>query len=150
MSSTAVWDRQFYTRERVSFQGDIAAQGKLLFHGLLKCTGNPGTGNKLRKNAYSKLYVFLFERSVIFTRKKDKKKKSTTPFYVYKTHISVSIRWYPWFIVHRIKYCIISLHGRSREIDRRSSGRIRAQTRNLFLRKMFDRFAHVSRHSSQH
>ncbi|XP_065357169.1 rho guanine nucleotide exchange factor 25-like [Calliphora vicina] len=55
-----------------NFDGIVSAQGQLLHRGFLKCNYDGKRRN---------LYVFLFKRSILFTKKIEPKKKYTIPTY---------------------------------------------------------------------
>jgi hypothetical protein len=69
------------------FDGKITAQGKLLLHGLLTVSDVQGT--VVGKN--KELQVFLFEQSIILSEIVGKKTQFTSPQYIYKTHMQVSL-----------------------------------------------------------
>lgn len=108
---------------RVMFQGNITAQGKLLYHGALRCAKNPNGNNRLKNAKYKDRYVFLFEHAVIFTTEEPGKKKNSTPLYVYKTHAPVG----------RPTRIAIVKH-------------VLVVSANYFLRIYFLYFLHASRH----
>ena len=66
------------------FEGKIVAQGKLLLHGPLLCTDDPGPSYKLKE-----MTVFLFEQIIIFAETVGRKSQFTSPVYTYKAHIQV-------------------------------------------------------------
>ena len=63
-----------------NFDCVLSDQGKLLFHEYLHCTQNAKT---------RKLYVFLFKRSIVFTKSKNTKNKFSER-YIYQFKLAVS------------------------------------------------------------